>query len=77
MKTTTADAKKRVLLSDIEPGEVFDVQRQGDGRYLLVRLERPEPENRITRAQCLAAMEQAPLHQRMQWEELRELTREL
>ena len=74
--TTTADSKKRIVLPVARPGDVFDIQRQGDGRFVLLRLTRPEPEARLTRAQCLRAMDAAPLQPKMDWATLRELTRE-
>jgi len=76
MPTTTADKKKRVVLPVANPGDVFDVQRQGEGRLLLVRLERPEPEARMSRRACLRAISAAPLRPKMRWDELRRLTRE-
>ena len=74
--TTTADSKKRIVLPTARPGDVFDVQRQGEGHFMLVRLARPEPKARLTRTQCLRAIGAAPLHPKMDWETLRELTRE-
>ena len=74
--TTTADSKKRVVLPLARPGDVFDVQLQGEGQFMLVRLARPEPKARLTRAQCLRAIDAAPLHPKVTWETLRELTRE-
>jgi hypothetical protein len=74
--TTTADSKKRVVLATARPGDVFDVQRQGEGQFMLLRLARPEPKARLTRAQCLRAMDAAPLHPTLAWEALRKLTRE-
>ena len=58
------------------PGDVFDIQRRSDGMFVLLRLERPTPETRLTREQCLRAIEDAPLHPTMKWTTLRELTRE-
>jgi hypothetical protein len=75
--TTTADSKKRVVLPAAMPGDVFDVQGQGEGRYVLVRLERPQPKSRLTRAQCLRAIGAAPLQPKMAWPALRGLTRDL
>jgi hypothetical protein len=72
---TKADSKKRVVLPEAKPGEVFDVQRDGEGRYVLVRLARPEP-RRMTRAQCIRAIAAAPLTPKMDWETLRKTTRE-
>jgi len=74
--TTTADSKKRIVLPVAKPGEVFDIQRQGEDQFVLLRLTRPEPEARLTRAQCLRAIDAAPLHPMMDWATLRELTRE-
>lgn len=74
--TTRADSKKRIVLSAASPGDVFDIQDLGDGRFTLVRLARPEPRARLTRTQCLQAIAAAPLHSKMDWATLRGLTRE-
>jgi hypothetical protein len=74
--TTTADSKKRVVLPVARPGDVFDIQRQGEGQFVLMRLARPEPKARLTRAECLKAIDSAPLQPKMDWPALRELTRE-
>ena len=74
--TTTVDSKKRVVLPAARPGEVYDVQREGDGRLLLLRLTRPEPRARLTRTQCLRSIAATPLQPRMSWDALRALTRE-
>ena len=36
--TVTADAKKRVVLPVVKPGDSFDVQISGDGRVVLTKL---------------------------------------
>jgi hypothetical protein len=72
---TTADNKKRVVLPEAKPGDVLDVQREGEERYVLARLARPEP-RRMTKAQCLRAIAAAPLTPKMDWETLRKTTRE-
>jgi hypothetical protein len=74
--TIRADSKKRIVLPAASPGDVYDVQDHGDGRFTLVRLVRPEPKARLTRAQCLKAIAAAPLHPTMDWTALRRLTRE-
>jgi hypothetical protein len=74
--TTKADSKKRVVLPGASPGDVYDVQEQGQGRYLLVRLQRPEPNAAIGRRDCLRALDRRPLRLAMTWEELKGLTRE-
>lgn len=74
--TTKSDSKKRVVLPGARPGDVYDVQKRGEGCYLLVRLERPEPRAAMSREDCLRAMEDRPLRLETTWEELRRLTRE-
>ncbi|MEK7993203.1 MAG: hypothetical protein AAB403_05300 [Planctomycetota bacterium] len=74
--TTTADTKKRIVLPTARPGDVFDIQRFGESQFMLVRLARPEPKARLTRAQCLRAMASSPLRLRMDWATLRGMTRE-
>jgi len=64
-------------LSDAHPGDVFEIEKQGDGRYLLVRMEKPRPHERMTREACLEAIEHSPLSFSMTWEALRKTTREL
>jgi hypothetical protein len=76
MSTSKVDSKKRIVLPNGRPGDVFDIQQQADGRFLLVRLEKPENNRRMSRAECLQAMRAAPLSPTMTWEELRGLTRE-
>ena len=76
MSNSTVDSKKRIVLPGGRPGDVFDIQRQAEGRFLLVRLEKPEIAQRMSKRACLEAMSKAPLRPTMTWEELRELTRE-
>ena len=76
MPTVRADAKKRIVIPGSAPGDVFDVQRQGDERYVLVRLYRPDPEPKKTVDECLEVMSRTPLRMTLSWEELRQITRE-
>ena len=76
MAISTADKKKRVVIPAAQPGDVFDVHLQGEGRVLLVRLIRPQPKARMSRAECLRAMAAAPLRPEIDWKALRKLTRE-
>jgi hypothetical protein len=76
MSISTADKKKRVVIPVARPGDVFDVHQEGEGRVLLVRLVRPQPKIRMSRAECLRAMAAAPLSPEIEWNELRKLTRE-
>lgn len=75
MSISTADAKRRVVLPAAKPGDVFDIQTQGEGRLLLVRLERPEPAE-MSLDRCLEAIAAAPLRPRMTWDDLKAVTRE-
>lgn len=74
--TTKADAKRRIVLPEAQPGDVYDIQKQRDGQYLLVKLERPKPRRRLSKEECLRAMDEAPLQPTMSWDELASLTRE-
>lgn len=74
--TTKADSKKRVVLPEARPGDVFDVQCRGEGQFLLVRLAPPKPKARMSRAECLRAIAALPLRPKMDWEALKAITRE-
>lgn len=76
MATSTVDAKQRVVLPAARPGDVFDIQSQGEGRLLLVRLERPKPEPGMSLESCLEAIVAAPLRPTMTWDSLKAMTRE-
>lgn len=76
MSTTRVDSKKRIVLPNSKPGDVYEVQPQGEGRFLLVRLERPQAVAPMSREECLAAMENFPLSPTLTWEELRRITRD-
>jgi hypothetical protein len=56
--------------------DVFDIQQQEEGRFLLIRLEKPERTARMSQRACMEAMCKAPLRPTMRWEKVRELTRE-
>jgi len=75
MSASTVDSKKRIVLPGGRPGDVFDIQQQAEGRFLLIRLQKPEGTQRMSRRACLEAMRKAPLRPTMTWEKLRELTR--
>jgi hypothetical protein len=76
MTIAITDQKKRVVLPGASPGDVFDVQRSEDGRYVLVKLVRPPVASTRTAAEVKAALDSAPLTSRMDWETLKRLTRE-
>ena len=76
MSTCKVDSKKRIVLPSGEPGEVYAVRRQDGEHLLLVRLTPPKRAPRLDKQACLDALEVSPLHPRMKWEQLRQLTRE-
>jgi hypothetical protein len=76
MAISTVDAKQRVVLPAAKPGDVFDIQSQGEGRLLLVRLERPKPGPEMSLESCLKAIAAAPLQPKMAWDSLKAITRE-
>ena len=76
MPISIADAKKRVVVATARPGDVFEIQGQGEGRLLLIRLERPKPGSGMSMARCLEAIAAAPLRPRMTWDSLKAVTRE-
>ena len=76
MAISTVDEKQRVVLPAARPGDVFDIQSQGEGRLLLVRLERPTPGPELTMESCLKAIAAAPLRPKMTWDSLKAMTRE-
>ena len=76
MSTVRADGKRRVVVPGVKPGDVFDVQRLGEQRYVLVRLHRPAPLPSKSREQCLEAMSRSPLRMTLSWDQLKQLARE-
>jgi hypothetical protein len=76
MAISTADTKRRVVLPAAKPGDVFDIQSQGEGRLLRVRLERPQPEPGMNLVRCLGAIAAATLRPKMTWDSLKAVTRE-
>jgi hypothetical protein len=76
MAISKVDAKQRVVLPAARPGDVFDIQSQGEGRLLLVRLERPKPGPGMSLEGCLEAIAAAPLRPEMTWASLKAMTRE-
>jgi hypothetical protein len=76
MSISIVDSKKRIVLRNGQPGDVFDIQQQAEGRFLLVRLEKPVRAVRLTKRASIEAMRKAPLRSTMTWDKLRRLTRE-
>ncbi len=76
MKIARADTKKRVVLPGAKLGDVFDVQREGEERYVLIRLHRPPAKPAMNREECLEAISRSPLCPTLSWDKLRQITRE-
>ena len=76
MAIARADAKKRVVIPGARPGDVFEVDSAGEGRYTLVRLERKLDRPRLSRDEALRTIADHPLTPSVPWDELREMTRE-
>ena len=76
MKAVRADIKKRVVIPGARPGDIFDVQRQSDERFVLVRLHRANEAPEMSHEACLEAMDRSPLNMTLAWEQLRRITRE-
>ena len=74
--TVRADSKKRIVVPDAHPGDVFAYEDLGHGHFHLVRLNLPDPPKRKTRAQVRKAIASSSLKFDVSWDELREVTRE-
>ena len=59
--TIRADSKKRVVMPDAHPGDVFAYEDHGNGHFHLVRLNMPGPPKRMTRAQVRKAIANSKL----------------
>lgn len=76
MNAVRADIKRRVVIPGARPGDLFDVQRESDERFVLVRLHRASEAWEMSREACLEAMDRSPLNMTFSWEQLRRITRE-
>jgi hypothetical protein len=74
--TIRADSKKRVVVPDARPGDVFAYEDHGNGHFHLVRLNLPDPPESKSRAQVRKALGRSKLKFDLSWDQLRELTRE-
>ena len=75
MSTATADSEKRVVIPEAKPGDVFDIQTEAEGRYVLVRLKPPEAPPRKRREECLRAMSESRIRLKLSWDQLRQRAR--
>jgi hypothetical protein len=69
----TVDDNNRLALPEVKPGDVFEVQLQGEGEFILKRIgkrKKPTPE------EVKKALDNWSAKCPMTWEELRAMTRE-
>ena len=76
MNTQEVDSERRIVLPEGRPGEVYEILPQGEGNFLLVRVEQPPAPRKMTPEECREAILRSPLNMTMSWEELRQITRE-
>jgi hypothetical protein len=75
--TVIADSKRRVIVPGARPGDVFACEDEGNGHFLLVRLNKPAPpKKKMTRAEIRKALAASRMKFDMSWDELRQMTRE-
>jgi hypothetical protein len=74
--TIKADSKKRVVLPDAQPGDVFAYEDRGNGHFHLVRLTMLAPPKKKSRAEVRKALAVSRLKFDVTWDALRQLTRE-
>ena len=77
MAISRTDAKRRIVLPDAMPGEAYEIDRVGEGRYTVVRLDGPPAAHAVSREDAARAIASHPLSPAMSWDELRRATREL
>lgn len=59
MHTLVVDAKKRIRLPDAEPNQVFAYERPSEGRIVLTRLVKAEPEEPFPRGSLMKYLTRA------------------
>ena len=74
--TVTADAKRRVVVPGIKPGDVLVWEQHDENRFTLVKLVMPPPARKKTRREIRLAIKRSKMSPSMDWNELRALTRE-
>ncbi|MDX2109309.1 MAG: hypothetical protein SFY80_03610 [Verrucomicrobiota bacterium] len=72
----TVDSKKRLVISEAQPGDIYDIQYNKEGQFTLQLLELPKPVLQLTSEQCQQDIAAAPLKPKMNWTTLKQLTRE-
>jgi len=76
LKTAMTDQKRRIVLPGAKPGEVYAVRELAAGHLELSRML-PAPKKRRRRSEVEKALNSSALTPQMDWDTLRQLTREL
>jgi hypothetical protein len=76
MKVQTIDMKRRLVLPGAAPGECYSVKEAGPGRYELVKVVPAPNKSKPKPAEVDALLASAALTPKMDWQQLRALTRE-
>jgi len=76
MKVQTIDTKRRLVLPGAKPGECYAVKESGPGHYELAKVIPAPKKTKPKRAEIDALLVSAGLTPKMNWEQLRVLTRE-
>ncbi len=76
MKVQTVDSKRRLVLTGAEPGESYAVSQTERGHYTLTKVIPAPRKNKPTSAELKKLLSTSALTPKMDWEELRSLTRE-
>lgn len=76
VKVQTIDTKRRLVLPGAKPGECHAVREAGPGHYELAKVIPAPKKNKLKPSEIDALLASAALTPRMNWEQLRALTRE-
>ncbi len=75
MKTVTTDQKRRIVIPNAEPGEVYSVREIDPGHLELTRMI-PAPRESKSASELRKLLKEDALTPAMNWEALKQLTRE-
>jgi len=76
MKVQTIDTKRRLVLPGAKPGECYAVREAGPGHYELAKVIPAPKKTKPKREEIDALLASAALTPKMNWVQLRVLTRE-
>jgi|GEM_PF-1594289 hypothetical protein len=76
MKVQTIDSKRRLVLTGAKPGESYAVHQTEQGHYELAKVIPAPRKNKPTPVELDKLLATSALTPKMDWEELRSLTRD-